>query len=117
MILTTVILSAGLLVGAGLVVVFWNNIISYLKKLIDRIKTIVQGTLRGVKVFLRKTTDRVIQITKNYSKDMEKNKWYETVVKRELSENEIPREIRERLIMDDEFDITDELELTIANAG
>ena len=113
MIPVAIIVGAALLVGTGLVVVFWNKIITTVRTVIEKIQSVVKGILRGVRVFLRKTSDGVIQITKNYSQD-ENRKWHETVVRRTLSEDEIPKDIRDRLILDKEFDMTDEFERQLA---
>lgn len=116
MIATSLIIGAALLVGITLTVRFWNSIITYLKDAINKVSAAIHSTVLGVKVFLRKTSDGVMQITKNYSQNAETKKWKETIVKRELKENEIPKETRERLTMDAEFDISEEFEAVLTNA-
>ncbi len=116
MIATSLILGAALLIGAGLVIKFWNNIISYLKKVIEKITMAIKAAVLWTRVCLRKTSDGIIQITRSYSENTETKKWKETVVRRVIDENEIPKEIRSRLTMDEEFDITDELELKLQGA-
>lgn len=110
MIATALIMGATLIIGVGLAVKFWNKIISYLQKLIEKVAAVIHETVLGVRVFLRKTSDGIMQITKNYSQNQETKRWKETVVKRALNEEEIPKEMRKRLILDEEFDISDELE-------
>jgi hypothetical protein len=113
-------ISVALIVGAGIIVgvaaIFWNNIISYLKKAIQRVQEVIQAVILGVRVFLRKTSDGIMQITKNYSQDQETKRWKETVVRRTLNEDEVPREKRNRLVMDEEFDISEELEMKLQSA-
>ncbi|MEG1924663.1 MAG: hypothetical protein RR415_02840 [Ruthenibacterium sp.] len=111
MILTAIILGATVLVGAGLVVTYWNDIISFMKSLVTKLNTMFHGMLMGCKVFLRKMSDRIVQRNKAYSQDAETKKWKETIVTRQLDMDQIPKEQRERLRLDEEFDISDELEL------
>ncbi len=116
MIATALIVGATLLVGITLAIRFWNSIITYLKDAIIKVSEAIHNTVLGVKVFLRKTSDGVMQITKNYSQNAETKKWKETIVKRALSEKEIPKEKRERFTMDAEFDISVEFEAVLTNA-
>ena len=115
MVASSIIIGAALLVGTGLVIAFWNSIITYLKAAIAKVSKAIHAVILGVRVFLRKISDGIIQITKNYSQNAETKKWKETIVKRKLNENEVPKDIRDRIIMEDEFDITDELELQLAS--
>ena len=117
MIMTGVILGATIVIGVGLLAKFWNNIISYLKKAIIKVQEMIHTAVVGVKVFLRKTSDGIVQITKNYSRNEETKKWKEQIIRRVLDENDIPHEMRTRLIMEEEFDITDELELQLTGRG
>lgn len=116
MISTALIMGAGLIIGIGIVAIFWNNIISYLKKAIPKIGEVIHNSVVGVQVFLRKTTDGIMQITKAYSQNLETRKWKETIVKRKLDEEKVPKDKRERLRMDEEFNITPELENELKSA-
>ena len=116
MISTALILGAGLLIGIGLAVTFWNDIISYLKKAIQKVSEVIHATILGVRVFLRKTADGIMQLTKNYSQNQETKRWKETIVCRTLKENEVTRDMRDRLVMDEEFDISEELEMKLKSA-
>lgn len=116
MIATTLILGAGLLIGIGLVVKFWNNIISYMKKAIPKVQEAIRIAVDGCRVGLRKTTDAIQQVTRFFSQNRETKVWTETIARRTLEENEIPEEHRERLILEGEFDVSDELEMKLRSA-
>ena len=115
MIATAVIIGAGVIIGTGLLIKFWNTILQTVKKIIEKVSNVGKGVLKGVKVFLRRTSDGFVQITKSYSQDIETKKWYETVVKKNLLDDEVPTEIKEKCdALDGEFDITDEFELQLS---
>lgn len=116
MIPVALIVGASLIVGMTLVARFWRSIQSYLIKAIQKVSEAIHRAVLGVRVCLRKTGNIFMQITKNYSQDRETQKWHETIVKRELKENEIPKDKRDRLMMEDEFDISDELENVLKSA-
>lgn len=114
MILSAILLGAGLLVGTSLIVTYWNNIISWLKKAINKVKEIVDGVVYGTKVFIKKMKEAIKEISKHYSKD-EVGRWTETTITREIPENEVPEEIRRKAMsMSGEVDITDELEMQLS---
>ena len=113
MIDTSLIMGTVLLAGKTLLEKFWNAITCKIREVIAKVSEIIHSAVLGVKVFLRKTSDGVMHITKNYSQNAETKKWKETVVKRTLNEDEIPPKMRKRLTMDDEFDITDEYEYVL----
>lgn len=113
MILTSIILGAVLTAGVvGIVAAFWNNIISFLKKAIDKVKQIVEGIVYGCKVFLQKLKEGVKEISRHYSKV--DGHWQETIVTKTIPESEVPPEILARANSTEELDITDELELQLA---
>ena len=114
MILSAILLGAGLLVGTSLIVTYWNNIISWLKKAINKVKEIVEGVVYGTKVFIKKMKEAIKEISKHYSRD-ELGRWTETTVTREIPESEVPEEIRKKaMYMNEEVDITDELEMQLS---
>lgn len=110
MIATALIAGAAFLVGTSLIIKFWNIITANVKEVIAKVREIIHAAVLGVRVFLRKTSDGFMHVTKNYSQNAETKKWKETVVKRTINENDIPKEKRERMTMDAEFDITEEYE-------
>ncbi len=114
MILGTLILAAGLLAGASLLAAFWNDITSWLKRAIAKVKQVVNAVVLGAKIFMKKTGEAFKEISKHYSK--KGVKWQETIVTKEISESEVPDEIKEKVGLS-ETDITAEYELALQNAG
>lgn len=114
MILTTLLFGAAVVAGVGLVALFWNELIDFLKKAVSKVKKMVAGIVYGFKVFVRKIREGVKEISKHYSKV--DNHWEETTVTREIPESEVPPEILKRANANTEIDITDELEMELKNA-
>lgn len=113
MILTSIIFGAVLAAGVvGIVATFWNNIIDFLKKAVEKVKQIVVGIVYGCKVFVKKLSEGVREISRHYSKV--DGYWQETTVTKTISEREVPPEILERANAQTELDITDELELQLS---
>ncbi|MBU3178392.1 hypothetical protein KPL47_18875 [Clostridium estertheticum] len=112
MIVTALILGAAFLVGASLLTKYWNNVISILKSVITKLKVKIKGIVMGSSVFIKRIGDKFQNRTKHYSKD-EVGKWKETIVTFEQSENEVPEKYRNYATMDDEFDLSPELEMQL----
>lgn len=115
MILTALLIGTGLLVGTGLVFAFWNDIVSWLKRAVQKVKEILGVVSYGFRVFVRKMREALIEISKHYSKNKE-NKWQETIITKEISESEVPAEIRAKARMYEDTDITNELEMQLRSA-
>lgn len=114
MILTSIILGAVLTAGViGIAATFWNDIISFLKIAINKVKQMVEGVIYGCKVFLKKLQEGVKEISRHYSKV--DGHWQETIVTKTISESEVPPEILARVNTSEEIDISNELELQLAN--
>ena len=105
------ILGAAAIIGIGLIATFWNDILDFLKKAARKVKEVVKGFLYGSKVFLKKMREGVKEITKHYSKV--NDRWEETIVSRTVPASEIPEEILQKARMNEEYDITDELEMQL----
>lgn len=113
MILTALLLGVTAIAGAGLLASYWNNLLSWLKRGIAKVREIIEHTIYGTKVLIRKISEGIKEISKHYSQD-QIGRWKETVVSRTISENEVPKEIREKArIMNQDVDITNELELQL----
>ena len=93
LILVGKILAAGVTVAAvaGTVAHYWNEITSWLKKAINKVKEVVKGIVYGTKVFARKLAEGFKEISKHYSK--KGTQWEETTVTRTIDESEVPPEI------------------------
>lgn len=115
MIAIALILGATLIVGGTLVAKYWNKVLDFMKKVIDKLKKKVHGVLMGSAVFIKKIGNKYQNRTKHYSKD-ELGKWKETIVTYEQNEDEVPEKYRNYATMEDEFDLSPELEMELKNA-
>ena len=109
MILTSILL--GVAVGA-LIATFWKDIVGWLKRAADAVKNAIGQAALGATVAVKKLMDGFKEISRHYSKTG--TQWNETVVSRPVSESEVPEEIRRRVAMDSETDITKDLEQQLA---
>lgn len=114
MILTGVLIAVGVIAGIGIAATFWNDMVSFLKSAIEKVKNLVSGVVYGCKVFIKKISDGFKEISRHYSK-VEQH-WEETTITRTVPESEVPPEILKRAESDKELDITDELEMQLESA-
>lgn len=113
------ILFAALAVFAGITAltlldVFYDEFAKWLKTLPKLLDKVIDGILVGCKTFINIQKNRFglpTEISKNYSKVGDQ--WEVTTATREISDNEVPDEIRNRNSESGVIDITDELELAI----
>ncbi len=104
-----------LLIGAAglLLASFWEDIVNWLKKAVEKIKSIVSGVVYGCKVFIQKIKEGAKEISKHYSK--EGTQWTETIVQKTIPLSDVPEEIRNKVNRTSgEVDITQELENQLA---
>jgi hypothetical protein len=106
-------LAGAAIVGIGLIAAFWGEIKSWLIRAAEYVAKVIKGIVDGTKVFFKKIGDMIKQISKNYSKNRVNNTWQETIVTRQVSEDEVPEEIRNK-VNSSEKDFTKELELQLA---
>lgn len=104
------VLAGGAVVG--IVAAFWDNIKKFLRKAVEKVRSVIRGVLYGCKVFLKKTGEAVKEISRHYSKV--DGQWEETTVIKTVSESEVPKEFLERAREQEELDITDECEMQLA---
>ena len=114
MILSSLLWGAAIIAGVGIVAAFWNDLVNFLKKAINKVHQIVEGIVYGCKVFVKKLREGVKEISRHYSKVDQH--WEETTITRTVSESEVPPEILARANANVELDITDELEMELTNA-
>lgn len=112
MILTALLTGAALIVGAGLLASYWNNLVDWLNRAIAKVVEVVRASVYGAKVLIRKISEGLKEISKHYSKD-ELGRWQETIVTKTIPASEVPEEIRKKAESCYEYDITDELELQL----
>lgn len=107
--LGTALLIGGLILGVGVIAAFWKEIQAWLKKVLEKIRVVVKGTVEGVRVFFSRLHGVGKEISKNYTKVG--MKWKETVVVKNVEIDEIPEEYRKNLAIEGkEYDYTNELE-------
>lgn len=110
----TLLLVAGVIAGTGLIAAFWKEIVNWMKRILDKVKTMIQGTIEGSKIFFARMQGTGKEIAKNYVKVG--TKWQETIVEKTVELSEIPPEYLEKMTMDErEYDFTDELERQLAH--
>lgn len=114
MILTSLIWGAAIIAGVGIVAAFWNDLVNFLKKAISKVRQVVEGIVYGCKVFVKKLREGVKEISRHYSKVDQH--WEETTITKTVPESEVPPEILARARANEELDITEELEMELANA-
>ena len=107
MILSALILGATVIAGVSIIAKFWNEVVSWLKRVYDKIKSMIQGVLMGSTIFFKGEAAK--EISKNYAKVG--TKWQETIVEKNISASEIPEEYRNKMRRDNqEYEFSDELE-------
>lgn len=108
-----ILLGAALLGTAAVAYTFWDEIKAFLKESLEKVKKMVKGTIIGVCTFIQtKDISKGIKaFNKFYSKTSD-GKWTETIVSKEVSEDEIPEHIRRKAerASGKEVEITDELQ-------
>ena len=93
---------------------FYNKALSFMKKVLDKVKTKVRGVIMGAAHFFRKVGNKYQEGTKNYSVDEEVGEWQETVITQEIEEEDIPpkyRTLNDEFFVDGEFYVNDTKEL------
>ncbi|MCD2502314.1 hypothetical protein LQE93_11035 [Clostridium sp. NSJ-145] len=114
MILSTIILGVAVIAGTSMLANYWNSMLAWLKRGINKVKEVIGHIVYGTKVFIKKIKEAIKEISRHYSQE-EIGRWKETIVTREIPESEVPPEIRAKALqMNQEIDITEELELQLA---
>ena len=106
--ITIALVSGGFIVGGGIIATFWKKVQSWLIRVYEKISTKIEGTIQGVRIALVKLQEGAREISKNYAKVG--TKWQETIVYRSVEINEIPEKYRDRLVLNQEVDYTEEFE-------
>lgn len=86
---------------------YWERVTTWLKKAIEKVKTIVKGIVYGCKVLAKKISEGFKEISRHYSK--KGTQWEETTVTRTIPESEVPPEILAKVGYQ-ETDMTSEYE-------
>ena len=114
MILTSILIGAAIIAGGSLIAVFWNDIVSWLKRAVAKVSQMVKIAVYGTKVFIREGSKAALEeISIHFSKDKNKQ-WVETTVTREVPASKVPPEIRQRAKYGQQVDITRDLQMELS---
>ena len=113
MILTALIMGLSVIAGIGIIAIFWNDLVDFIKDTAQKISKAFNRVVYGTKIFLKKILEGVQEIFKHYSKV--DGHWEEITTTRTISESEVPVEILNKVQYGQEVDVTQELELQMTN--
>lgn len=91
----------------ALATAFWDEIHQWIKGILEKIK---KNFVVSTKIFIKKMKEAFVEIVKIWSK--QGDKWYETSETREVSESEVPEEIKNKA-KNKAVDITEDYEREI----
>lgn len=116
MILTNLILG-GIIAASlyGIAKIFWDDILSFMQKVIRKVQQIISSVVQGAKILIQKVREGIKEISRTYTKV--DGHWEETTTTKIVSENDVPPDILAKAAYSEETDITDKLELVLENAG
>jgi phage-related protein len=97
-------------IGAVALAVYWKEIVEWLKRVYEKLPDSIKQNLQGATAFVHKLGGVIKNIMNYYSYNEKTQKWTETIVSKEVNENDIPKHIREKMAKTAKVDITDELE-------
>lgn len=106
-------LSAALITG---LLMFWQKIIAWIKKAVNKIKEVLGLTPDGTKTFITRAVDGFKNKSKYYYKNTVTREWEEVVYTKPVDENEVPADILAKvkgLAVGTEVSTTEELQLAI----
>ena len=114
MIAVAAILGA-VIVGVSLLSRYWSKIVEFMKQVIYKLKARTHQAVLGCRVSIRRLGDRFQNRTKHYSKN-ELGNWKETTVTCEMDKKEVPEKYPNYARLEEEFDLTPELQLQLQRA-
>lgn len=107
-------LSAALIAGLR---VYWQKIVKWIQKAVNKIKEVLGLTPNGTKTFISRTTEGFKNVSKYYIMEKTTEEWTELTRTRPVTdESEIPPDIREKaygLGLGSEISTTEELKLAL----
>lgn len=87
---------------------FMEDLTGWLLNVVKKVEERLGLEVEGTKIFLKHAHAMFKEISKHYSVD-ERGQWHETTTTREISENEVPFEIRQKVAQKRNEDITNEV--------
>lgn len=115
MIATALILALSAALIAGLAM-FWQNIVAWIKKAVNKIKEVLGLTPDGTKTFVTRAVDGFKNKSKYYYKNTVTREWEEVVYTKAVDESEVPPDILAKVqkqALGTEVSTTEELKLAI----
>lgn len=100
------------------IAVFWRNIVEWMKKAIKKLQDVLGIAIEGSKTFIKRTTDKIQNVSKYYNKNKITGEWEENIYTKDVSESEIPDYILKQVKksnIDQEIETTKQLELELKN--
>lgn len=107
-------LSAALITG---LLVFWQKIVAWIKKAVNKIKEVLGLTPDGTRTFITRAVDGFKNKSKYYYKNTATREWEEIVYTKAVDESEVPADILAKvngLAVGAEVSTTEELRLAIS---
>ncbi len=114
-------IAIGLIIGLGAALIaglllFWKNIVEWIKKAVNKIKQVLGLEPDGTKTFISKTIDGFKNKSKYYYKNKVTREWEEVVYAKEVSEDEVPKDILAKVCsqpVGTEISTTEELRMAL----
>ena len=108
------LLSAALIAGLAM---FWKNIVTWIKKAVNKIKEVLRLTVEGTRTFITKTMEGFKNKSKYYYQNKVTSEWEEVVYTKVVEESEVPPDILAKVrnqSLDVEISTTEELKLVVS---
>lgn len=108
------LLSAALIAGLAM---FWQNIVAWIKKAVNKIKEVLRLTVEGTRTFITKTMEGFKNKSKYYYQNKVTSEWEEVVYTKVVEESEVPPDILAKVrnqSLDVEISTTEELKLVVS---
>lgn len=107
-------LTAALITG---LVVFWQKIVAWIKKAVNKIKEVLGLTPYGTRTFITRAMDGFKNKSKYYYQSKVTKEWEEVVYTKSVDESEVPADILAKArtaALDEEVSTTEELQAAIS---
>lgn len=115
MIALAIIFALGAALIAGLLL-FWRNIVGWLKKAANKIKEVMGRAPEGTRTFIIQTAEGLKNRSKYYYREEVTKEWREVVYTKPVDQSEVPEDILakvRRVSVNTEVSTTEELRLAI----
>lgn len=94
---------------------FFKKVISVIQTtIIPALKKAFGALLQGIKTFIEKICESYKEVENGYAYDREVDKWKVRTYEREISPEEVPADIREKIESEKKVDTTDRVEKELA---